>query len=140
MDRIFDRIEKAIAVALLALMAAVVASATLELVYVIATNIFRAPGFFIGVADLFNIFSLFLMILIGLELMSGVRSYLEDHRIHAELMLLIAVTAITRKIVTLDAKEIDSLTLFALGFTIIALAIGYFLIRRSRSTHVTGAE
>ncbi len=131
MERFFDKVEKYIAVALLGIMAIVVASATLEVAYLVATNIFDPPGYFIGVEDLFKIFGLLLMVLIGLELLSSIRFYLKDNTIHAELMLLIAMTAVTRKVVILDAKDIDPMAMFGVGFMVIALAVGYFLVRRS---------
>ena len=130
MESFFDNVGKYIAVTLLGLMAIIVVSATAEVAYVVATNILEPPGFFIGVEDLFQIFGLFLMVLIGLELMTSIRDYLRDSRIHAELMLLVAMTAVTRKVVIMDAKEIDPMILFGIGFMIIALAIGYFLVRR----------
>ena len=131
--KIFDNIEKVAAYALLGLMGLVVLSATFEVGYEIATNIFKPPGFFIGVRDLFGIFGLFLMVLIGLELMASIRMYLEDHRIHAEMMLLVAITAITRKIVILDATKVDPMTLFGIGFIVATLTGGYFFMRRGRS-------
>ena len=72
------------------------------------------------------------MVLIGLELMTSIRMYLNNHSIHAELMLLVAITAITRKIVILDSTEIEPMVLFGIGFIILALTAGYYLIRRSR--------
>lgn len=131
METFFDKVEKTIAVALLGLMAIIVISATAEVAYVVATNILEPPGFFIGVEDLFQVFGLFLMVLIGLELMTSIRDYLKDSRIHAELMLLVAMTAVTRKVVILDASAIDPMMMFGIGFIIIALAVGYFLVRRS---------
>ena len=41
-------------------MAVIVISATIEVAYVVAINIFEPPGFFIGVEDLFQLFGLFL--------------------------------------------------------------------------------
>ncbi len=131
METFFDKVEKYIAIALLGLMAIIVVSATAEVAYVVATNILEPPGFFIGVQDLFQVFGLFLMVLIGLELMTSIRDYLRDNRIHAELMLLVAMTAVTRKVVILDASVIDPMMMFGIGFVIIALAVGYFLVRRS---------
>ena len=130
--KFFDQLEKYAAYALLALMAVIVFSATLEVAYEIATNIFKPPGFFIGVRDLFELFGLLLMVLIGLELMTSIRMYLNNHSIHAELMLLVAITAITRKIVILDSTEIELMVLFGIGFLVLALTAGYYLIRRSR--------
>jgi uncharacterized membrane protein (DUF373 family) len=130
--KFFDEIEKYTSYALLVLMSIIVISATAEVAYVVATNIFQPPGFFIGVEDLFDVFGLFLMILIGLELMNSVRTYLNDHEFHAETMVLIAITAVTRKIVIMDAKAIEPLILFGIGFLVIALTVGYFLLRKSR--------
>lgn len=96
------------------------------------TRLFQPPGFLIGVRDLFELFGLFLMVLIGLELMTSIRMYLKNHSIHAELMLLVAITAITRKIVILDAAKIEPLILFGIGFIVIALTVGYYLIQRTR--------
>ncbi len=131
--KFFDLLEKYAAYALLMLMAIIVFSATLEVAYVIATDMFKPPGFFIGVRDLFDLFGLLLMVLIGLELMTSIRMYLIDHSIHAELMLLVAITAITRKIVILDSEKTEPIMLFGIGFIILALTVGYYLIRRTRS-------
>jgi uncharacterized membrane protein (DUF373 family) len=131
--KLFDRLETFISYALLGLMTIIVISATLEVGYVIVTEIFQPPGFFIGVEDLFGLFGLFLMVLIGLELMASMRRYIDNHEIHAEIMILIAITAITRKIVILDSKAIDPMILFGVGFLIIALTLGYYLLRKSRT-------
>ena len=131
MLKFLDKVRKYIAIALLGLMAIIVVSATLEVAYEIAVNMFEPPGFFIGVQDLFGVFGLFLMVLIGLELMTSIQMYLDHNSIHAELMLLVAITAITRKIVILDATKIDPMIMFGIGAVIIALALGYYLVRRS---------
>lgn len=131
--KFFDEIEKYVSYALLGLMVVIVAFSTFEVGYEIFRNIFEPPGFFLGVADLFELFGLFLMVLIGLELMTAIRMYLEDQSIHAELMLLVAITAITRKVVILDAKAIDPMTVFAIGFLLFALCGGYYLFRRTRA-------
>jgi len=44
-------------------------------------------------------------------------------------MLLIATTSVTRKVVILDTKEIDLMAMLGVGFMIIALAVGYYLVR-----------
>ena len=131
--RVFDEIEKYASYALLILVVIIVVFSIMEVGYEIFIHLLEPPGFFLGVADLFKLFGLFLMVLIGLELMTAIRMFLKDHSIHAELMLLVAITAITRKIVILDAKEIDPLTGFAIGFLVIALCAGYYLIRRTRA-------
>lgn len=130
--KIFHSIEKYIATALLAMMAIVVISGAVELAYEIATSMFEPPGFFVGIAELLDIFGLFLMILIGLELMTSIQMYLKDHAVHAEMMFLVALTAVTRKIVIFDATKVDPLVIFGIGFLVVSLSAGYYLLKKNR--------
>jgi uncharacterized membrane protein (DUF373 family) len=130
--KLFDKAEQFIALALLSLMGIVVASATAEVAYEVVMGLINPPGFFLGVSELFDIFGLFLMVLIGLELMTSIHMYLDDHKIHAEMMFLVALTAVTRKIVIMDTGKVEPMLMFGIGFLIIALAAGYYLIRKKR--------
>jgi uncharacterized membrane protein (DUF373 family) len=130
--KIFHSIEKYIATALLLMMGIVVASGAIELAYEITTSMFEPPGFFVGIGELLDIFGLFLMILIGLELMTSIQMYLEDHAIHAEMMFLVAMTAVTRKIVIFDATKAEPLVIFGIGFLVVSLSAGYYLVKKNR--------
>ena len=63
--------------------------------------------------------------------MSSIQMYLKDHAIHAELMFLVALTAVTRKIVIFDATKVDPLAIFGIGFLVLALSAGYYLVKRN---------
>jgi LPXTG-motif cell wall-anchored protein len=76
-------------------------------------------------------------VLIGLELMTSIEMYLEDNVIHAEVMFLVALTAVARKVVILDAKAIDPMTVFAIAALVLALSAGYYLLKR-RNTSADG--
>ena len=130
-ENAIENIERWISVILMLLMAVVVISGTAEIGYLIVTDILQPPGFFLGVSDLFDIFGLFLMVLIGLELLSSVKAFLQDHKLHAEAMFLIALTAITRKIVILDSSGVSYMTLFGLAALVLALSAGLFIIRKN---------
>ena len=133
---IFGKIEKIIASALLVLMGVVVVSGTIEVAYEIVTSLIDPPGFFLGVSELFDVFGLFMMVLIGLELMTSIHMYLDDQRIHAEMMFLVALTAVTRKIVIMDSSTMEPILVFGIGFLVIALASGYYLIKKDRLASV----
>ena len=129
-DNIFEKAGRYIAIALLVLMGIVVIAAIAELAHEIVIGLIQPPGFFLGVTELLETFGLFLMVLIGLELMTSIHMYLSDHTIHAEMMFLVAMTAVTRKIVILETANTEPLLVFGLGFLILALSGGYFLIRK----------
>ena len=130
---IFAKVEKVIAIGLLAIMTVVVVFGALEVAWIVINDIFEPPGYFLGVADLFDIFGLFLMVLIGLELMTGIETYLKENTIHAEVMFLVALTAVARKVVILDAKSIDPVTVLAIAALVIALSAGYYFIKKSHA-------
>ena len=130
---IFGKIEKGIAIALLVVMTVVVIFGALEVAWIVINDLFQPPGFFLGVEDLFDIFGLFLMVLIGLELMTSIEMYLKDNTIHAEVMFLVALTAVARKVVILDAKSIDYMTVFAIAALVFALSAGYYLIKKTNA-------
>ena len=128
---IIRKVERYIATVLLVIMGIVVIAATAEVAHEIVVGLIEPPGFFLDVTELIDTFGLFLMVLIGLELMTSIHMYLSDHTIHAEMMFLVALTAITRKIVILDTTKTEPLLVFAVGFLVLALSGGYFLIRKN---------
>jgi len=77
------------------------------------------------------VIGLFLMVLIGLELLTSVKVFLQDHKLHAEAMFLIALTAITWKIVIMDSSGVSYMTLFSLAALVLALSVGFFIIRKN---------
>ena len=127
---IFEITERYTAIALLFLMGIVVIAGTVEVAHEIVTGLIQQPGFFLGVTELLDTFGLFLMVLIGLELMATMHMYVTDHIIHVEMMFLVALTAVTRKVVVLDTVKTEPLLVFGVGFLILALSGGYFLIRK----------
>ena len=127
---IFGKMEQYIATTLLVLMGIVLIAAVAELAYEIVIGLIQPPGFFLDVTELIDTFGLFLMVLIGLELMATMQMYLSDHTIHVEMMFLVALTAVTRKVVILDTAKTEPLLIFGLGVLILALSGGFFLIRK----------
>ena len=57
--------------------------------------------------------------------------YFKDNIIHAEVVLLVAVIAVSRKVILLDLEKYDPLAIIGLGVIIIALGGCYSLIKHS---------
>jgi len=127
-----DKFQKFIIVILAILMGLVVMLATLELVYVIALDLLSPPIVLLDSKELLDIFGYFLLILIGIELLETFSIYLHERAINVQVVLLVAMIALARKVIILDSEDIHSLTLFAIGFVILALAAGYYMVKRSQ--------
>lgn len=76
--------------------------------------------------SIFNIF-------IGLELLETIKVYFEKHAIQGELILLIGLTAISRKLITMDYAQTAGIETIGLGILIAALGLGYYLIKKTKS-------
>jgi uncharacterized membrane protein (DUF373 family) len=114
------------------LMALVVLLATVELLYIIAREIATPPLVFLEIDQLLNIFGHFLLVLIGIELLETFKIYIEENVINVQVVLLVAIIAIARKVIILDVKILPSMTLIGIGVIVISLSIGYYLVKKSQ--------
>lgn len=71
-----------------------------------------------------------LLVLIGLELLETIRAYLHDHHVRLEVVLIVAIIAVGRHVIQLDFEHLGGLSLLGIAALMLALAAGYFLIRR----------
>jgi len=129
-DRLFHLFERSLAAVLLLLISVVAIMAVAELCFVLYKDMFSPQGFLLSLDELFEVFGMFLIVLIAIEFMSSIYMYMKDKSVHVEIMLLIAVTALTRKVVVLQTSEVDPLYLLGLAALMGTLIAGYYLIRR----------
>jgi uncharacterized membrane protein (DUF373 family) len=127
-----EKIEKVIVLTLLMIMVAVVLLSTIELGWLIVKDVITPPIFILEIAELLDIFGMFLLVLIGVELLETVKMYLTKKTVHVEVVFTVAMIAIARKVIILDVKELSSLTLIGIGVIIFALSAGYYLVRRNK--------
>jgi len=104
------------------------------LAFILPEGALSAPEVLLSEADLLRVLGLFLSVLIALELIETVEVYFHEHAIHVEIVVLVAVIALARKVIILDLKAYEPLVLFALGFLILVLGATYYLVRRAAPT------
>lgn len=117
----------------LILMTIIVAIAIVELGIILYLDLFDPTDdvLFLEIDELFRIFGFFFIILIGFELVETVEMYFKDNVIHAEVVLLVAVIAVSRKVILLDIEKYDPLSVIGLGLIIISLGACYWFIKQS---------
>jgi uncharacterized membrane protein (DUF373 family) len=130
--RLFHYFERTLAAVLLLLMSGIAVLAVGELVFVLYKDLNSNRGLFLDLGELFEVFGMFLIVLIAIELMASVYMYMLDKSVHVEIMLLIAVTALTRKVVVLDTESKGDPAMYMLGLAALlgTLVIGYYLVKR----------
>lgn len=110
----------------------VILISVIDLITNLWLTMFWQPVFFFK-DKLFDVFGSFLTILIAIELLENITGYLQKHIIQVELVIVTSLIAVARKIIILDLKKIEDNELFGLAATILALSIGYGIVKWSNS-------
>ena len=77
------------------------------------------------------ILPVFFNILIAIELIDTFNIYIKEHSIKVQSILLIGLMAIGRKLLVLDIGHADGLSNISLASIIIALSLGYYLVKKN---------
>lgn len=141
MIELIKKFEKALIFSLVVMMAIVLLLATIELGWIIVKDIVTPPMFLLEIDELIEIFGLFMLVLIGIELLETIiKTYLDRSTEHVTIVIAVALIAIARKVIVLDVQEFTGDILLGIAAVIIALAGGYYLIRRSSGKVGEGGE
>ena len=128
------KFEKMVVLALIVMMAVVLFLGTLDLAWIIIKDVITPPVFLLDIDELLEIFGLFMLILIGFELIETmVKTYLSQSTDHAQIVMAVAIIAIARKVIILDVKDLSGEALLGIAAIILALSIGYYLIKLKAS-------
>lgn len=120
-----QRFERLITTLLIGMMATVVLLSVIDLAWLLIKDIITPPILLLEVNELLDLFGLFLLVMIGIELLETLRTYVREREIRAEVIILVALIALARKVVTLDIKALPSLSLLGMAAIIVSLGIAY---------------
>ena len=126
-----DAIEKLVVRVLVILLLTCVVMGTLGLGTMVVQEAIDPPYLSIEIGRLFEMFSLFLVVLVGIELLRAVKGYLIHGDIKPEIVIEAAIIAVGNKLITLDIKHVAPEMLLGLAAILIGLAAVYFILRRS---------
>lgn len=122
------KFKRGLIVVIIFLLAFVLLLATVELIYVVIKDIVSPPLFLLELDELLEIFGVFMLVIIGIELLESItKTYLKEGVDHVKVVLAVAMIAIARKVIILDIKEVSSLTMLGIAAIILALSVGYFM-------------
>lgn len=127
---VIRRFEFLIVMVLMLLMMLVVAVSLMELGLVIYRDLILGSTRILQDHEMLAVLGFFMMVLIALELLETIKNYLTENSLHVEVVLLVALIAVARKVIILDMKELAPLTLFGIAALVISLAGSYALMRR----------
>jgi uncharacterized membrane protein (DUF373 family) len=129
MKNITRLFEKIIICSLLILMSIAIFVSTIELGIILYEQLLEPPFLLLNINEMLEVFGFFLMVLIGLELFETIKAYLDGDQIHVEIVFLVALVAVARKIIIIDYEKYSPELLLGISSLIIALAVGFYLVK-----------
>ena len=133
MPKLLEKSERMIVLTLMGFMMIAVLLATIEVGVILWQQMMLPPFMLLNVAEMMEVFGFILMVIIGLELLETIKAYLKKHEIHVEIVLLVALVAVARKVIILDYKEMTAEMMFAVAALVISMSAGFFIVRRALS-------
>ncbi|MCU0587996.1 MAG: phosphate-starvation-inducible PsiE family protein [Syntrophobacteraceae bacterium] len=134
MLRRLKQYERLVIRILMVMMAVVLGLATIDLGWLIIKDIIEPPFLILSVEQLLDIFGLFMLVIIGIELLETImKTYITQGQPHYEVVLTVAIIAIARKVIILDPKDLNTLSLVGIACIVLALTAGYYLMKKSHS-------
>ena len=137
-----NKFERIVYTVLIILLGAVLVCAIAELIWQFVTYLFIPSISLLDNKEIVAVLGSFLLVLITVELLDTMKAYITENVIHVEVVVLLAIIAIARKVILLDptSTSTDSGELIGIGIIIVGLAAAYYLIRKAGLVIGSGAE
>ena len=131
MQNLLGKFERLIVLTLMVFMIIAVLLATIEVGIILWQQMLEPPVMLLNVKEMMEVFGFILMVIIGLELLETIKAYLNDHEIHVEVVLLVALVAVARKVIILDYKEVEPEMMLAIAALVASMSVGFYVVRRA---------
>lgn len=133
-----EKIEKCIYAVLMLMLIVVLIASMLDLAYLLYVALVIDTPVLLQSHELTTILGAFLLVLIGVELLDTIKAYFRENTIHVEIVILLAIIAVARKVILLDPTNMSGyefgVELMGIGVIVVGLAAGYYLIKKSGLT------
>lgn len=107
METLFRLFERSIIISLIIMLALTVFVSVVELGWVLISDLMSPPFLLLEVEEILDLFGMFLLVLIGIELIDTLRAYLNEKEFHLEVVLSVGLIAVARKVILIDVKKAE---------------------------------
>ena len=135
MIEIVNKFEKAVYAVLMIMLMIVLIAALLELVATMYDTLWEHTRYILNPTEMISVLGGFLLVLIGVELLDTIKAYFIENTIHVEIIILLAIIAMARKVILLDPTAMEPFAfgfeLMGIGVIVVGLSAGYYLIKKA---------
>jgi uncharacterized membrane protein (DUF373 family) len=133
-----NKFEKGVYAVLMVLLMLVLVGSLLDLVWLLYDTLIVTSPALLEQRELISVLGAFLLVLIGVELLDTIKAYFRENAIHVEIVVLLAIIAIARKVILLDPASMTGyefgVEMMGIGVIVVGLAAGYYLIKKAGIT------
>jgi uncharacterized membrane protein (DUF373 family) len=138
MIEIVNKFEKGVYAVLMALLMLVLVTSLIDLTWLLYQSLIVATPYLLETHELITVLGAFLLVLIGVELLDTIKAYFHENTIHVEIVILLAIIAVARKVILLDPTGMNGFEfgfeLMGIGLIVIGLSAGYYFIKKAGVT------
>ena len=135
MMEIVNKFEKVVYAVLMALLMLVIVIALVDLAWLLFHSLVVTSQYLLETYELIAVLGAFLLVLICIELLDTIKAYFKENTIHVEIVILLAIIAIARKVILLDPTGMNGIEfgveMMGIGVIVISLAAGYYVLKKA---------
>ncbi|MDO9034916.1 MAG: phosphate-starvation-inducible PsiE family protein [Methanoregula sp.] len=144
MIEIINKIEKLIYAVLMIMLIVVLLTSLGFLVFAMYDALWLNTRYILDTDEMIRVLGAFLLVLIGVELLDTIKAYFVENTIHVEIVVLLAIIAVARKVILLEPPKVITFEygfeLMGIGVIVIGLAASYYLIKKAGLTIGPGVK
>ena len=144
MIELVNKFEKGVYAVLMVLLMLVLVGSLIDLLWLLYGALILTTPALLEQRELVTVLGAFLLVLIGVELLDTIKAYFRENTIHVEIVVLLAIIAVARKVILLDPTGVTGFEfgfeLMGIGVIVVGLAAGYYLIKKAGITIRPGME
>jgi uncharacterized membrane protein (DUF373 family) len=144
MIEIVNKFEKWIYASLMIMLMLLLIAAVVDLARFLFITVILDTPWVLESREVIELLGAFLLVLIGVELLDTIKAYFKENAIHVEIVVLLAIIAVARKVILLDPTGVNGIEygfeLMGIGVIVVGLAAGYYLIKKAGFTTGPGGN
>ena len=137
-----DTFEKIVYAILMGLLMIVIVISLIDLAWLMYKSLVVTSQYLLETPKLIVVLGAFLLVLICIELLDTIKAYFKENTIHVEIVILLAIIAISRKVILLDPTGMTGVEygfeMMGIGVIVISLAAAYYFLKKAGITIGSG--
>jgi len=130
----FEKLKQLIIFFLMGMLLVVVIVSTAFLAWSVVDKIFLQFNETAFQSVIIELFGLFFLVLVGIELFETLQMYTKERVVHVEVVLLVALIVAARKIIMIDYTKTSTDIFFGIAAVVVSIGISYYLLKKVSSS------